>query len=127
MSDFFLDAAIVMPPRETTDSLSTLTIISTILSIMPKGKKHALDENEDEYKTANTRFKNPHHKTLDYTLTSASAESSRLDTVQKTRTIAYNPPTKPILVNPPQPLDTTDLPDSVSPDSKKKTQVSATM
>jgi hypothetical protein len=93
---------------------------------MRKGKKRALDENEDEYKTANARFKNPFHTTLDYTLTSASAESSQLNTVQDTHTIAYDPPTRPVLVSPPQLLDTPDLPDSASPDSKKKTQVSAT-
>jgi len=92
---------------------------------MAKGKKRAVNENEDEYKTANARFKNPFHKTRNCTLTSASAESMQLETVQKSRTIAYNPPTRSVLVDlPPPPPDMPDPPDPSSPDSKKKTQVS---
>jgi hypothetical protein len=82
---------------------------------MAKGKKRAVNENEDEYKTANARFKNPFHKTLNCTLTSASAESMQLETVQKSRTIAYSPPTRSVLVDlPPPPLDMPDPPDPSS-------------
>ncbi|KAI0248980.1 hypothetical protein BJV78DRAFT_1231294 [Lactifluus subvellereus] len=93
---------------------------------MRKGKKRALEKDEDEYKSAHVRFKNPFHTTRTYTvtLTSASDDSSQVNTVQKTCTIAYNPPTRPVLVIPPQPLNTPDLCDSVSPDSKTKTQSS---
>jgi hypothetical protein len=91
-------------------------------------KRRALTDDDDEYKTANARFKNPCHKTRNLTLTSASAHSSQLDTVQKTRTVAYNPPTRSVLVDLPQPLlDVPDLPVPIPPDSKKKTQVSASI
>jgi hypothetical protein len=90
-------------------------------------KRRALPDDEDEYKTANARFKNPCHETRNLTLTSASAQSSQLDTVQKTRTVAYNPPTRSVLVDPPRLLlDVPDLPVPI-PDSKKKTQVSASI
>jgi hypothetical protein len=113
------------------DGLWGLPIASTLVPTMPRGKKRAraLENDDDEYKTAHAWFKNPFHTTANYTLTSASAESSQLKTVQYTRTVAYNPPTRPVLVCPPQPLNTPDLPDSdtVSSDSKTKTQVSATV
>jgi hypothetical protein len=92
---------------------------------MGKNKKRTLDENDDEYKTANVRFKNPYHKTVDYTLTAASALSSQLKTVQETRTVAYNPP-MPIVVKPPPQLpNKLDAPQP-APSEPKKTQVSAT-
>jgi len=90
---------------------------------MGKRKPHVLDENDDEYKTANARFKNPFHKTLDYTLTSASAEGSQLQTIQETRSVSYNPPTIPVIVEPPKLPNIPEVPEPAASEPKK-TQVS---
>ena len=99
-------------------------ILSSLQLAMPKGKKRVRDENANEYKTANVRFKNPFTQTLDYTLTSASAEGSTSKTIQETRTVAYNPPPRPIHVETPHPPISQEA--SATLDSKTKTQASGT-
>ena len=61
---------------------------------MAKSKKRARD-NDNEYKTANARFKNPFQQTVDYTKMSASADDPMITTSRETRTVEYNPPSRP--------------------------------
>lgn len=57
---------------------------------MARGKKRPLGMNDDE--SANARFSNPFHKQVKYTMTTASATTSTVNTVHQTRTVAYHPP-----------------------------------